>query len=209
MPINHIVQQGDHLANITERYGFRDSSIIWDHAENSGIRQSRPNPNVLFPGDEVFIPDKEEKTVQRPTGQHHLFRVASPRLKLRLRLLDLMGKPLSNTPCELEVDGENSQLQTDDDGMVERDIRASATEGVLRADDMEFRLHIGHLDPVEEETGLHARLNNLGYYVDDIGRPDEELLQFALELFQWDNKLGVDGEAGPDSRQELKDTHGC
>ena len=39
--------------------------------------------------------------------------------------------------------------------------------------------------------------------------PDEELLQFALELFQWDNKLGVDGEAGPDSRQELKDTHGC
>lgn len=59
----HVVKQGEHLAGIAQQYGFADYLKLWDLPENTGLKRLRQKPNVLFPGDEVFIPDKQPKLV--------------------------------------------------------------------------------------------------------------------------------------------------
>ena len=62
--MKHIVEPGDCMASIGEQYGFHWETL-WDLAENADLKKNRKNPNVLFEGDEVTIPDK------RLHGPHH------------------------------------------------------------------------------------------------------------------------------------------
>jgi nucleoid-associated protein YgaU len=57
MPIRHFVQQGECLSRIARRYGVREWRVVWDSPENEQLRAKRQNPNVLYPGDVVVIPD--------------------------------------------------------------------------------------------------------------------------------------------------------
>ena len=57
----HVVEQGECLSSLTQLYGFSDYRQIYYHPNNSELRRKRPNPNVLYPGDEVFIAAKELK----------------------------------------------------------------------------------------------------------------------------------------------------
>jgi hypothetical protein len=69
-------------------------------------------------------------------------------------------------------------------------------------------VRIGDLDPVNEETGQMARLANLGYYRASLDKPDQDELLSAIEEFQCDNKLAVDGDCGPKTQAKLKEVHG-
>src|ERR1700721_2282773 len=82
----YVVQQGDHLSGIAREPGFADYRTIWNHADNAQLRKDRENPHVLNPGDVIHIPEKESKSVSRPTGQMHRFIVGGPSLKLGLAL---------------------------------------------------------------------------------------------------------------------------
>ena len=56
----HIVKQGDCISNIAYQHGhFPDT--IWNDSKNSDLRQKRKDPNVLLPGDVVYIRDIEAK----------------------------------------------------------------------------------------------------------------------------------------------------
>ena len=207
---DHTVEQGEHLSSITFRYGFNDFHIIWDHPRNAELKEKRQNPNVLLPGDKLFIPDHEDKKVPAQTGKWHRYVVPMPKLKIRLRLLNLVGKPIIDTPCELEIEGQTFALTTDGDGRIEQDISANAKQGRLKIEELEYDLRIGHLDPVVEPTGLHARLNNLGYYVNSIDEVDPELSHFALELFQAEHGLEITGNTDDETFTErLRDIYGC
>ena len=61
----HTVVQGEHLSGIANKYGFTSYKTIWDHAQNAELKKKRQNPNVIFPGDELFIPDKGQKEESR------------------------------------------------------------------------------------------------------------------------------------------------
>ena len=54
----HTVVQGEYLSGIAKKYGFSSHKKIWDHAQNAELKKQRQNPNVIFPGDQLFIPDK-------------------------------------------------------------------------------------------------------------------------------------------------------
>src|SRR3989442_1021381 len=84
MEKRHTVKQGEHLPKIAESYGFRDYRTIWDHPNNALLKQKRQNPMVLFPGDELFIPDKDGKKVSCATGQRHRFKVSRQALMLQI-----------------------------------------------------------------------------------------------------------------------------
>ena len=216
MPEYYTVEQGDHLSKIAKDNGFTDYTIIWDHPNNADLKKQRQNPNILFPGDQVFIPDMEQKQESGATDKRHTFTVDKKTLKLRLVLEDAYEKPIAGQQCALLVDGQVFQLTTDANGKLEQEIPLDAKEGVLtiRGDETPIaneviKLKIGHLDPAEEITGQVARLNNLGYFAGPLDGSDDDAFESAVEEFQCDHGLKVDGDCGPKTQAKLKAVHGC
>jgi len=212
----YTVLQGDHLSKIAKDNGFTDYTLIWNHAKNADLKKKRQNPNVLFPGDEIFLPDVEQKQESGATDKKHTFTVDKKTLKLRLVLEDLYEKPIAGAQCALLVDSQVFQLTTDGNGKLEQEIPLDAKEGSLtiRGDqtpfsDEVFPLKIGNLDPVDEVSGQVARLNNLGYFPGALDGSDTDALASAIEEFQCDHSLIVDGDCGPKTQDKLKQVHGC
>jgi Putative peptidoglycan binding domain len=212
----HTVAQGEYLSMIAAEYGFRDYTIIWDHPNNAQLKDLRKNPNVLFPGDSLFIPDKEEKQEQGATSKRHTFQVKQEKLKLRLVLEDIYEKPIANAACVLFVEEERFQVTTDGSGKIEQEIPLNAQKGLLiiTSDQTPFEhdflpLKIGHLDPVDTVSGQRTRLNNLGYFAGDSDDPKDPAFLSAAEEFQCDYSLSVDGDVGPQTQARLKQVHGC
>jgi len=216
-PNDYTIQQGDHVSKIAADKGFTDFKTIWDHPNNQSLKQLRTTPNVLAPGDKLFIPEKEVRTEVRSTDAKHEFVLSDKPLKLRVVIHDMEDKPVSGKPCDLKVTGspDVTPLNTDGSGMVERDIEKNAEDGTLKLKDaglpidLDLTLKIGHLDPVDKVTGQKGRLNNLGYDAGEVN--EEENLQFksAVEEFQCDQKLLVDGICGKNTQAKLKQVHGC
>lgn len=216
MPTTHTVQQGEYLSMIAKQYGFATHITLWDHEKNKDLKEKRKNPNILFPGDEVFIPDKEQKQVDATTQQLTTFRAKRDKLKLRLVLEELYGDPIANAQCEIRIDGKSRNAVTGEDGTVEIEVPLSVKTAELTINEEGGKLQgatipikIGHVDPVEEPTGQIARLNNLGYFAGPFDQVDERLFKSAVEEFQCDHKLTVDGICGPATQAKLKEAHGC
>ena len=208
MAKQHVVQQGEHLSVIARQHGFFRYQTIWDDPANAKLKALRQNPNVLHPGDIVTIPDKQVKRESAATGRAHKFRVDTQMLELHVVLRDVNGDPLPGIECELEVDGVVQKLTTDGAGKIDHAIPVPAKGGKLRARGEEFLLAIGHLDPVEEQSGLRARLANLGYYLASGSDLDEEELRSAIEEFQVEHGLRVTGVADAATRAAIKKSHG-
>lgn len=206
----HVVAQGEHLAAIARRYRFGNPRAIWDHPGNAELRRRRDNPNVLLPGDQVFIPERQPGVAPCATETTHRFRLARPVLRLRIVLRDFDGRPLPHCACSLHLEGSRLELETDGKGLLDVEIRDDAQHGTLSVPDLglEVPVRIGHLDPVDSDTGWWARLVNLGYHA---GATDagEALLRHALEEFQCDRGLPVTGVPDAATRAQLKQAHGC
>ena len=212
----YTVEQGDHLSKIAKDNGFTDYTVIWDHPNNADLKKQRQNPNVLFPGDQVFIPEMEEKQESGATDKKHTFTINKKTLKLRLVLEDIYEKPIAGAQCALLVEGQTFQLTTDANGKLEQEIPLDAKEGTLtiRGDQTPFAndiipIKIGHLDPIDELSGQIARLNNLGYFAGPLAGSDTDALESAVQEFQCDNSLNIDGICGPQTQSKLKQVHGC
>ena len=215
MSTQHTVKQGEHLSGIAATYGFADWHALWDHPENAALKEKRKNPNVLFPDDQVFIPDKEQKKESISAGASHKFTLRKPKVTLRIALRGIDDHPLANTKCELQVDGKSFPVTSNGDGLVEQEVPAGASGGKLVVKgvdgfpDLDIPIKIGHLDPVEEISGQVARLNNLGYNAGPADEIDGKLFPAAVEEFQCDQGLTVDGTCGPKTQAKLREIHGC
>src|ERR1700676_5647428 len=95
------VLQGDHLSKIAKDNGFTDYTVIWDHPNNSDLKKQRQNPNILLPGDQVFVPDMEQKHESGPTDKRHTFTVDKKTLTLRLAPKHIHKKPSAGPQCPL------------------------------------------------------------------------------------------------------------
>jgi N-acetylmuramoyl-L-alanine amidase len=203
------VEQGDHLSGIAARFGLPQFEIIWNHPENAALKAERKNPHILYPGDELYIPEHETKDHGKPSDDRHRFRVNAPSLYLRIRRKDLFGEKLACMPCELDIEGRTVRLTTDADGMLEHRVSATAREAILRVQRRCRYLKIGHLDPIETRSGWRERLRNLGFYdVDPEDPNDAAELEAAVRMFQDKYGLAVDGICGPITQGKLKEVHG-
>ncbi len=213
------VEQGDHLPQIAEEHGFSDWHTIWDDPNNAQLQQQRKDPGVLAPGDRLYIPDKRESAGQKvATGATARFRLQRSLPKLRLVVRGFDGKPLADTDCTVTIDGAQAAARTGSDGLLELDLAPGARQATLEVSGQSWDLKIGHLDPVDTDTGLWARLRNLGYLVDEAtgdgdpapdAPPDAEALAFAIELFQRDHQLPIDGSNPQSVKDKLRDIYGC
>lgn len=217
----HIVKQGEHVSSIALAYGFSRHGKIWDHPENAQLKARRKNPNVLLPGDSLFIPDRDTKEHTAGTDQLHKYLLSTEPLKLCIKLERAYAQPIANTDCELRLAQEKFMVTSDAAGLVQHAIPLNATDAALLFKDFvkvkdtklqldrELDISIGHLNPVEEISGQQARLANLGYYRGGADQIDEVERASAIEEFQCEHGLKVDGICGPLTQAKLEQVHGC
>jgi len=217
MPIEHIVQQGDCVASIAEQYGFVDWNTIYNDGLNAAFRRLRPDPHVLLPGDRLFIPDKEIKNESCQTTMVHTFQLARKEVRLRIVVRDVDGVPLGGKKYKLTVEGEVHEGVLPANALLNRPIPPDAIEGELKVwceDDFPdyadtWVLKLGHLDPVEDLTGVQARLNNLGYDCGPVDGINGPRTQAAVRAFQKDHGMDIDGIPGPKTQAALKGEYTC
>jgi len=210
----HTVEQGECLLVIAHKYGFGSWHTVYDHARNAELRKQRPNPNILAPGDKVYIPDKLEKEASVSTGALHRFQVSIERHMLRLVLKNNSGRPYAGKKYKLQVGDQTSEGVTDDTGLVEQEIAGGEQVGTLLmwpgsdADaPLTWKLKLGELDPVDEITGVQARLNNLGFPCGAVDGSHGPQTEAALKEFQGSCGLEQTGEVDDATRNKLRDMH--
>jgi hypothetical protein len=204
---SYIVGPGESIPSIAKDNGFLWKTI-WEHEQNRALKQLRKDPNVLLEGDEVYLPDPTTKTETRPTKAKHTFvRLGEPtKIKIQMKK---MGKPRANEQYTIEIDGVSITGVTDGSGNVEQFMPGNSRRAVLKLKDgkEEYRLKIGHLDPVEETSGVQQRLSNLGF---DCGDEDGYLgpvTKAAIAKFQKQQGLMVTGEPNALTCNKLKELH--
>ncbi len=218
MGIYYTVQQGECLSSIAKQYGFPDYATLYRHPENAAFRKKRPNPNIICPGDTLFIPELNVQEVPCATDQQHQFVLNQKGVYLRLCLWDDLHQPFQNTKYRLRVESVDYAGATDSTGMLEQEIPADAVDGEITIfpfpDDLSdpgytFTLKLGHLDPIDEDSGVDARLMNLGFGAtdtEDPESPDDDRVQ-ALKTFQDRFGLEITGVADDATRQKLQTLH--
>jgi len=142
------------------------------------------------------------------TGISHGLR-GIPKVFLRLALRDHNNNPVSDTACTLMLKGEELDLTTDSDGLLETELNEGTNEGRLRLDDIEIPLQIQPLAEPDTTEGIQARLNNIGIDVGDIDGKPGPRTRLGIEEFQCENDLTVSGEADPATVDKLREVHGC
>jgi N-acetylmuramoyl-L-alanine amidase len=220
----HRVQQGECLSSIAKDYGFADWRTIYEHSENAAFREKRPDPNILCPDDLIYIPDKETREESRGTDAKHNFKRKTPKTLLRLALKNRIWQPLANKRYELVIHGAFHPGSTNGEGILEQEIPADLEEAELTVwmvqnlseqspDGQLYRwtLKIGHLDPIEEITGVQARLNNLGIPcgVVDGSQSSEatEAMRASIKAFRSRVDLGQSSTIDRATRLRLVEKH--
>jgi N-acetylmuramoyl-L-alanine amidase len=209
----HVVKQGEVLATIAARHGFSSWKTIYEHPQNARLRRMRPDPNQLFPGDEVFIPERTPLALQHQTGGTLTVSITRPVRELTLRLLDRHHRPLAGETWTLEAGGRVFAGVTDGDGLLTASLPATARTALLFADGQSRELRLGFLNPMREApdagiSGAQARLANLGYHPGEADGVLGPRTRQALAAFQRDHGLEATGEPGRDTLDKLTEIHG-
>ncbi|TWT43686.1 hypothetical protein RAS1_00850 [Phycisphaerae bacterium RAS1] len=160
----HKVAQGDTIESIASQYGFFDWEKIWNDGGNATLKESRPNPNMLVPGDEVVIPELEQKEESRAVDSWHEFHVKRTKRFLRLKLQNSDGSAIADRPYKIDpgarFNGTWAQKNqtTDADGKIEEEIPHNMREAdlVLEEDHLRVKLLIGQLLPLPTQPPVEA-----------------------------------------------------
>jgi N-acetylmuramoyl-L-alanine amidase len=213
----HRVQKGECFASIATRYGFSSWRKLYDHPSNRALRERRPNPNLLAPGDEVAIPEARPlarrvatNTTQTITlkTEPTLLRLKIPeegefRYQIRLEGSVIVGDIVAPGVIEHEVPlGARTAEFTIWPHRFERPEHAGREATI-------WSLSIGALRPADDVRGVQARLVNLGYFN---GREDGQLTPetvAALRAFQEEEGLDVTGNCDQATRAALVSRFGC
>jgi len=208
---DYTVRQGDCVESIAQAHGLFWETI-WNDAKNAELRKKRDDPNVLLPGDVLFVPEKRLKEETRATDQRHRFKRKGVPSMLRIVLRDEDDKPRAGVAYVLTIDGQNRRGTTNGDGLLEEPIPPNAKEGKLIVgegeDAEEYELELGRLDPVDDPAGAQARLANLGYDVGPIDGTIGPRTRGAIQEFQRDHGLKATGELDETTQRKLQEVHG-
>jgi hypothetical protein len=210
----HEAKQGETVSSIADRCGFRDYRTVYQHSANAELRKMRPNPDIIFPGDRIYIPEIEEKSVPAVTDLRHCFVLHSRYKVLRVRLQDFKGRPFIQTRYEVRFGLSALTGMTDEQGVLEQRIPVQVREATLKIEYCQWTLKIGDLNPIDDTpdlgaTGIQMRLINLGYDPGPIDGIIGPRTTAAILGFQKTHPpLAVDGICGSETTKRLLQEHG-
>ena len=228
----------DHLLKVLRDSKFRDWKKQWD--ANGALKAKRANPNMLFKGpalggdgDVLDIKPLEVKKVSKATGSVYKFKVPSPKLFLRIRVLAEDFTALKDSPYSLSIDGVDKPFEgkTDGTGQLEVEIPPDSQKGSLTVSippavpkkdgvvqgnsGMTWAILIGSLNPIKEEapdtncvSGVQQRLKNLAFPMGEITGVHDDGTKAAIRLFQ--TTYGITETGDPDvgtTQAKLQDVH--
>ena len=213
----YVVKPGDYLAKLAHIYDF-EVMEVWNHPLNAELRAKRGSPDILYPGDVLYIPMEQEPRpgvpVKARTTNTYVTRLPTIPLTVAFRHGDAI---LASEPCQIHglapKGAKPPQERTDAKGILRLQITPATSylEVVFPRRGLRFPLYVGTMDPIEERSGVAKRLANLAYLSPQAayGRAcPPELLDRALRLFQRDHGLEPTGEAEKATRRALVQAHG-
>lgn len=206
--IPYVVRQGDHLPGLAFKHGF-DADVVWNDKANDALRELRKNPLMLAPGDILHIPTPAKRGVPFSAGARNRYVARVPKVDVHLVVHDQLGTPFSDEPYVVEGLGDATERATGPDGAVTLTVPVFVREVSLLfvRQNLRFALRIGDMDPLEEISGVAARLANLHFLASSTGWTDEQLTA-ALTAFQALHELPATGALDHDTRERLRAIHG-
>ncbi|BBO81492.1 hypothetical protein DSCO28_20580 [Desulfosarcina ovata subsp. sediminis] len=204
-----VIRQGECISSIAafNRIPWRK---IWEHPHNSQLRQLRKNPNILLPGDKLYVPQRNTKSIIGNTDQRHRFQLNDNITFLRLRIA-IKGRPLSDEPYHLTLGGTLISGRTSVEGELEERIPAGFRNATLNFVERNWtiQLALGELDPTDTASGAAERLRNLNYYVEGHVDAITPVLREVIGQFQRVQGLNESRELDSDTVKRLSSIHGC
>ncbi len=202
---DYIVKQGDCIESIASNHGLFWETI-WNHSKNAQLKEKRKDPNILYPGDVVFVPDLSVKEESGATEQKHSFMRKGVPSRICIMLKDENDKPRAGIDYVIEIDGQMTRGETDGQGKLEQPIAPNARSGKLTVGEEKYYLKLGGMDPVSEITGIQSRLRNLGFNCEVNGQLDDKTKE-AMREFQKKHDLNETEEPDEPTRQKLEQEH--
>lgn len=207
--VEKTVKQGDTVSGYAQKYGHTTEKI-WTHAKNKKLRERREDANILYPGDKVFIPERELKEESASTQQRHRFRKLGS-LEISVAVLDVHHSPLADVKYYFVVDREEQeQKSTKKKGIAKARIPYHSSEVVLHLPWGEFPLELGCLDPARTVKGIQKRLMNLGINpgpIDGVLGPKTARAIRDFQLAESDAGLSPTGQADEQTIKRLREVH--
>jgi hypothetical protein len=183
----YVIRQGDFLLKLANQFGF-DADAVWNDKQNEGLRQLGRDPHVLFPSDVLYVPSQEANPVPLNTGAQNDFVAHAPTVNIGIRFSDLA---FASKACTVQELPELTGLTTGPDGLLKLDVPATVEAITITFSDPPCTCvcNIGYINPITTLSGVHQRLQNLGYIDDGAFDPaDLELIRGALRAFKADQR---------------------
>jgi hypothetical protein len=194
----YVIKQGDYLALLAFQYGF-DADTAWNDPKNAALQAQRPNPNILFPGDVLYIPDPVNASPsQLATGSSNSFVTNPPTATMTLRFPDPSLASQAYSIAELPA---LVGLTTGGDGTATFAVPVTQTTVTLTfaTSGATYSVSVGALDPIGTLSGVFERLQHLGYVgTDEVLDPTNlDGLKAAVADFLASPANGGPGATGP------------
>lgn len=209
MPFEWTARIGDHASRIARESGFKGYPPIWNDPGNEALREMRGTPHILAEGDRLVIPPAALREVRRPTDRRHRFVAERPVLVVRIEVAAWDGRHPPLDDLVVRLDGVEVTPTSATEGTVEIPVEPLTDFCTLAFGDRVVDVRVGFLAPVTTLAGCRERLANLGYRPGDSADPADRDLRSAIEEFQCDHDLAVDGIPGPGTQRALVTAHGC
>ncbi len=204
----YTVKKGDWLSKIARRYGLSSWKVIHDHPDNEEFKKKRPDPNLIYPGDIIFIPQPEflELEPKRIHSDGYKIKAEPPQYEeIDMIMHDHEGKAVADEPYTITIGGFKIEDKTEKDGRILLKFAPELLDFgyyVLDFQGRQYKLGIGDVDPVNEMPGLIHRLVSLGYA--ESAEDAESNLESCIKRFQDDHGIKVTGEADDATLDKLE-----
>src|SRR4051794_26107477 len=95
--VPYFVRQGDYLTKLAHRMGF-DEEEVWSHPKNQELAAQRPDREVLFPGDILFVPEPKENRLPLAQSTTNKYVATVRKVHVVVLFQEADGSPIANEP---------------------------------------------------------------------------------------------------------------
>ena len=217
----YVIRSGDYLTAIAYSRGLKPDDV-WNDPANATLRQTRKNPEMLAPGDVLYLPAVKRTWMPLKVGSANAFVASPPNVEVHVLLKDASGNPLAGKSVETMPVLQTTPLTTDGSGVLVLSVpvHVRAVQVTMKDPALIFDVRVGNLDPHDVPTGALSRLRQLGYVADESAlldrRPDylrgfpshDAPLQSGVAAFQADQGTEPTGELDDDAHAQLLKAYG-